>query len=138
MRDRSDDLYSGVPNKLQIVPVEVAPVDPLTQLVELLRPRALLWKHMVGQGDWAWEFPADSGVIFGRVVSGCCRFQLPGNAEQSLQPHRLNQGAATMIRTRFASSAGTSNSTPSIKNFSRHSCHRLCIFRRAVPATAGD
>ena len=44
-------------------------------------------------------------------------------------PHRLNQGAATMIRTRSASSAGTSNLTRSIKNFSRHSCHRLCIFR---------
>ena len=64
----------------------VVPVDPLTQLVELLRPRALLWKHMVGQGDWAWGFPADSGVIFGRVVSGCCRSQLPGTAEQSLEP----------------------------------------------------
>jgi AraC-like DNA-binding protein len=61
-------------------------VDPLTQLVELLRPRALLWKHMVGQRDWAWRFPADSGVVFGRVVSGCCRFQLPGTAEQSLEP----------------------------------------------------
>jgi AraC-like DNA-binding protein len=73
-------------NKLQIVPMGGRPVDPLTQLVELLRPRALLWKHMVGQGDWAWRFPADSGVIFGRVVSGCCRFQLPGTAEQSLEP----------------------------------------------------
>jgi AraC-like DNA-binding protein len=75
-----------VPNKLQIVPMEIVPVDPLTQLVELLRPRALLWKHMVGQGDWAWRFPADSGVVFGRVVSGYCRFQLPGTAEQSLEP----------------------------------------------------
>jgi AraC-like DNA-binding protein len=61
-------------------------VDPLTQLVELLRPRALLWKHMVGQGHWAWRFPADSGVVFGRVVSGRCRFQLPGTEEQSLEP----------------------------------------------------
>jgi AraC-like DNA-binding protein len=61
-------------------------VDPLTQLVELLRPRALLWKHMVGQGDWAWMFPSDSGLVFGRVVSGYCRFQLPGTAEQSLEP----------------------------------------------------
>jgi AraC-like DNA-binding protein len=75
-----------VPNKLQIVPMEIVPVDPLTQLVELLRPRALLWKHMVGQGDWAWRFPADSGVVFGRVVSGYCRFQLPGTAEQGLEP----------------------------------------------------
>jgi AraC-like DNA-binding protein len=61
-------------------------MDPLTQLVELLRPRALLWKHMVGQGDWAWRFPADSGVVFGRVVSGHCRFEMPGTAEQSLEP----------------------------------------------------
>jgi AraC-like DNA-binding protein len=86
MRDRRDDLYLEVPNKLQIVPMEVVPVDPLTQLVELLRPRALLWKHMAGHGDWAWRFPADSGVVFGRVVSGYCRFQLPGTAEQSLEP----------------------------------------------------
>src|ERR1700678_4743819 len=41
---------------------------------------------MAGHGDWAWGFPADSGVIFGRVVSGGCRFQLPGTAEQSLDP----------------------------------------------------
>jgi AraC-like DNA-binding protein len=74
-----------VPNKLQIVSPEVVRVDPLTQLVELLRPRALLWKHMAGQRDWAWGFPADSGVVFGRVVSGRCRFQLPGAAEQSLE-----------------------------------------------------
>lgn len=66
--------------------MEIVPVDPLTQLVELLRPRALLWKHMAGQGDWAWGFPAGSGVVFGRVVSGYCHFQLPGTAEQSLEP----------------------------------------------------
>src|SRR3984957_19079540 len=78
MRGRPDDLYSEVPNKLQIVPMGVVvPVDPLTQLVELLRPRALLWKHVVGQGAWAWQMPSDSGVIFGRVVSGSCRFDLP-------------------------------------------------------------
>jgi len=51
MQDQTDDLYLKVLNKLQIVPMEVIPVDPLTQLVELLRPRALLWKHMAGHGD---------------------------------------------------------------------------------------
>jgi AraC-like DNA-binding protein len=86
MENRRDDLYSGVSNKLQIVPMEVASVDPLTQLVELLRPRVLLWKHMAGRGDWAWGFPADSGVVFGRVVSGHCRFRLPGGEEQGLEP----------------------------------------------------
>ena len=59
-------------------------MDPLTQFVELLRPKALLWKHMVGEGDWAWRMPSDSGVVFGRVVRGSCRFQLPGEDEQVL------------------------------------------------------
>ena len=52
-------------------------MDPLTQLVELLRPRALLWKHLVGHDAWAWQMPSDSGVVFGRVVSGSCRFHVP-------------------------------------------------------------
>src|ERR1700689_3126350 len=52
-------------------------MDPLTQLVELLRPRALLWKHLVGRDAWAWQMPSDSGVVFGRVVSGSCRFHVP-------------------------------------------------------------
>src|ERR1700722_1904069 len=86
MRGRPDDLYSEVPNKLQIVPMGVVvPVDPLTQLVELLRPRALLWKHMVGQGDWAWRFPADSGVGFGHVVGGSGCFHMPGAEERRLE-----------------------------------------------------
>jgi AraC-like DNA-binding protein len=52
-------------------------MDPLTQLVELLRPRALLWKHLVGQDAWAWQMPSDSGVVFGRVVGGTCRYDVP-------------------------------------------------------------
>ena len=51
-------------------------VDPLTQFVELLRPKGLLWKEMIGRGDWAWRFPADDGVVFGLVTSGCCHLDL--------------------------------------------------------------
>ncbi len=59
-------------------------VDPLTQLVELLRPRTLLWKHMVWRGDWGLRMPADQGVVFGQVVSGSCRYQLPDTKEATL------------------------------------------------------
>lgn len=53
-------------------------MDPLTQLVELLRPKGLLWKEMVGRGDWAWRFPPDNGVVFGLVTSGACYLELEG------------------------------------------------------------
>ncbi len=62
-------------------------MDPLTQLVELLRPRSFLWKELVGRGSWEWLFPAVGGVVFGRVVSGGCRFEVPGWGE-----HEAAQG----------------------------------------------
>ena len=60
-------------------------MDPLNQLVDMLRPRALLWKRVAGRGDWAWRFPATEGVVFGRLVSGRCRFDLPGAGQRSLE-----------------------------------------------------
>ena len=62
-------------------------MDPLTQLVELLRPRSFLWKELVGRGSWEWLFPAVGGVVFGRVISGRCRFEVPGSGE-----HEAGQG----------------------------------------------
>jgi hypothetical protein len=41
---------------------------------------------MAWQGDWTWQFPAESGVLFGRVVSGGCRFELPGIEERNMEP----------------------------------------------------
>lgn len=52
-------------------------MDPLTALFELLRPRALPWKHLMARGDWAWRMPADPGVVFGRVIDGRCRYEVP-------------------------------------------------------------
>lgn len=57
-------------------------MDPLTQTVALLRPRSFLWKRLVGRGAWEWQFPALAGVVFGRVVSGRCRFDVPGWGER--------------------------------------------------------
>lgn len=60
-------------------------MDPLTQLVELLRPRSFLRKELVGRGSWEWLFPAVSGVVFGRVVSGRCRFEVQGMGEREVE-----------------------------------------------------
>lgn len=61
-------------------------MDPLTQTVALLRPRSFLWKRLVGRGAWEWQFPALAGVVFGRVVSGRCRFDVPGWGEREAGP----------------------------------------------------
>jgi AraC-like DNA-binding protein len=62
-------------------------LDPLTHLIEMLRPRSFLWKQLIARGAWEWRFPALDGVVFGCVVSGCCRFEVPGGGE-----HEMGQG----------------------------------------------
>jgi len=56
-----------------------ASMDPLEQLVELLSPRASVWKRLAAEGEWAWNMPADPGIVFGRIISGTCRFTVPGH-----------------------------------------------------------
>ncbi|WP_216896071.1 AraC family transcriptional regulator [Nocardia alni] len=46
--------------------------DPLTDLVGLIRPRAVLWKRIECAGRWAIRFPADSDITFGTVTQGGC------------------------------------------------------------------
>jgi len=47
-------------------------VDPLTDLIALLRPRAVLWKRLRGEGEWALRFAANRDINFGTVLSGRC------------------------------------------------------------------
>lgn len=61
-------------------------MDPLSQLIDLLKPRALLWKRLTTRGDWSWRFPPDKGVIFGFVVTGNCVFSSPGVEDRHLGP----------------------------------------------------
>jgi len=58
----------------------------MTQLVELLRPKALAWKRLIGRGDWAWRFRNEGGVAFGLVASGTCWLQPKGGDERQLRP----------------------------------------------------
>ena len=59
-------------------------MDPLTQFVELLRPKALAWKRMIGRGDWAWRIRSEGGLAFGLVVRGACRFRPQDGGERQL------------------------------------------------------
>ena len=83
-------------------------MDPLTQTLQLLRPRALTWKEAECAGDWALRFPAISGVTFTLVAKGSCRLELPGRAPLPLTEGdfvlmtappvwTLSDGAATAV-----------------------------------------
>jgi len=59
-------------------------LEPLTQLIELLRPRALDLKNLEGRGNWVLCFPADKNIVFGLVMSGSCRFEAAGHPSVQL------------------------------------------------------
>lgn len=62
-------------------------MDPLGQTVALLRPKALLWKQMQANGNWAVRFPASTGVIFCFVAAGQCDLEIADEP-----PRPLKQG----------------------------------------------
>lgn len=67
-------------------------MDPLTQTIALLRPRALLWKQADAVGDWAVRFPSHDGAAFSLIARGSCVFQAPGRA-----PTTLNEGDFVLL-----------------------------------------
>jgi AraC-like DNA-binding protein len=48
--------------------------DPLTDLIRLIRPHAVLHKRIEGTGRWAVRFPAGDDITFGTVTRGSCLF----------------------------------------------------------------
>jgi AraC-like DNA-binding protein len=63
-------------------------LDPITQIVELLRPHALhRCRQMHGRGDWAIRFPQKSDVVFGLIAAGSCYLDYP-----DLEPRYLRAG----------------------------------------------
>jgi len=50
--------------------------DPLTQVVSLLRPRAVLSKQISGAGAWAVSYPDIGHPGFGVVLEGRCQLKI--------------------------------------------------------------
>jgi AraC-like DNA-binding protein len=59
-------------------------VDPLTQLIKLLRPHGLRWKRLDATGDWALQFRGHDGMSFCMVGKGKCEIQLEGQQREHL------------------------------------------------------
>lgn len=50
-------------------------VDPLSQLIALLRPQALQWRVVEAHNAWTLQFPAVNAVVFGQVLEGRLRVE---------------------------------------------------------------
>lgn len=50
-------------------------VDPLSQLITLLRPQALQWRVVEAHNAWTLRFPAVNAVVFGQVLAGTCHVE---------------------------------------------------------------
>jgi AraC-like DNA-binding protein len=59
-------------------------MDPLTQLIKLLRPHGLRWKRLHATGDWALQFRGHDGMSFCMVGKGMCEIQLEGQQQEHL------------------------------------------------------
>ena len=77
-------------------------VDPLLDLVSLLRPKATLWREIAATGRWAITFPKRDDLLFCSVLQGECLVVRP-----AIEPVTLHKGDFLLIRTgtpfRFAS-----------------------------------
>jgi AraC-like DNA-binding protein len=67
-------------------------LDPLTQTIALLRPRALLWKQMEARGAWAIRFPSHGNVVFSLVERGRCVLRVAGE-----EPRWLDEGDFALL-----------------------------------------
>jgi len=47
--------------------------DPLADLIGLLRPRAVLYKHLGGSGSWQVRFAGNRDIVFSLVTAGSCQ-----------------------------------------------------------------
>jgi AraC-like DNA-binding protein len=48
-------------------------MDPLSQVIGLLKPRELTWRVMQSHAPWAIRFPQVEAVVFGQLIEGRCQ-----------------------------------------------------------------
>ncbi|MCJ2123506.1 AraC family transcriptional regulator [Methylobacterium sp. J-077] len=68
-------------------------MDPLSDVLSLLRPRSVLSAGLDAGGEWAIRFPAHDGIKFNAVVRGACWVAVEGAAE----PVRIAAGDCFLL-----------------------------------------
>jgi len=71
----------------------VAALDPLSDVLSLLRPRSAVSAGLDAGGEWAIRFPPHEGIKFNAVMRGACWVQVDGDAE----PRRIEAGDCFLL-----------------------------------------
>lgn len=56
-------------------------MDPLSQVIALLKPQALDWRVIEAHAPWSLRFPSAEVVVFGQVIEGTCDVALADGSE---------------------------------------------------------
>lgn len=68
-------------------------MDPLSDILSLLRPRTAISAGLDAGGDWAIQFPPHEGIKFNAVMRGACWVQVEGDP----QPQRIEAGDCFLL-----------------------------------------
>ena len=67
-------------------------MDPLSDIIALLRPNTALSKPITARGEWGVRYPAYENPGFALVLEGCCWLAIDGGA-----PTRLDRGDFVLL-----------------------------------------
>ncbi|MBX5173364.1 AraC family transcriptional regulator [Rhizobium sp. NZLR1b] len=68
-------------------------MDPLSDVLSLLRPKTAISAGLDAGGEWAIRFPAHEGIKFNTVIKGACWVSVDGEAE----PLRIEAGDCFLL-----------------------------------------
>lgn len=68
-------------------------MDPLSDVLSLLRPRSAISAGLDAGGDWAIQFPPHEGIKFNAVMRGACWVRVEGDAA----PQRIEAGDCFLL-----------------------------------------
>lgn len=70
-------------------------MDPLSDVLSLLKPRSQFYTGLDAKGDWSFKFPAHEGIKFTAVTQGTCWVM----SEDLEQPIRFDEGDCFLLNS---------------------------------------
>lgn len=89
-------------------------MDPLSDVLSLLRPKTAISAGLDAGGKWAIQFPAHEGIKFNTLIRGACWVSVEGEAE----PVRIESGDCFLLTRGRPFLFATDNAPPPISSAS--------------------